>query len=373
MSNSIIPIVSFVVVILFGGWPIANAGDLNHGLVAYWPFDDGADPTADAIGGNDGTLINAPPYVVQDLGGNDIAPVFANQDALDFDGVSQYVEVSSLAPLLDDLGPTFTAAAWVKLDALEGTNFLGRDSCCPLGDLGPDRGWQLGIVGSQRLVCLVTGGPGKRSIIADATATVPIGQYFHAACVFDSSTQRIEIYQDGVKIPQAIFVSVGPFPLKPNVNTGVPLTIGAHAFNDVVGGVGLHLDGRIDEVRIYNRVLSDAEIADLAQGKFTISPASGTYSTTQNFDLNLILKVTGPAVSVVGASATLNGADVTAALVGCIIPGTLVSGGSTFRCPGLSGAVLGTGTHTLAVTLDLSDGTSTSDTVIWEVVGNTEP
>ncbi len=104
-----------------------------------------------------------------------------------------------------------------------------------------------------------------------------------------------------------------------------------------------------------------------------LSPASGTYSTTQNFDLSLILKVSGDPVSVVGASATLNGADVTAALVGCIIPGTLVSGGSTFRCPGLRGAFLGTGTHTLEVTLDLSDGSSVSDTVIWEVVENTEP
>ena len=104
-----------------------------------------------------------------------------------------------------------------------------------------------------------------------------------------------------------------------------------------------------------------------------LSPASGTYSTTQNFDLSLILKVSGDPVSVVGGSATLNGGDVTAALVGCIIPGTLVSGGNTFRCPGLSGAVLGIGTHTLAVTLDLSDGSSASDTVIWEVVGNTEP
>ncbi len=87
----------------------------------------------------------------------------------------------------------------------------------------------------------------------------------------------------------------------------------------------------------------------------------------------LILEVTGPAVSVVGGSATFDGADVASFIASCVIPGTLVSGGSTFRCPGLSGAVLGTGTHTLAVTLDLSDGSSASDTVIWEVVGNTEP
>ena len=84
----------------------------------------------------------------------------------------------------------------------------------------------------------------------------------------------------------------------------------------------------------------------------SLSPASGMYSTTQGFDLTLIVQASG--LTVVGGSATFDGADVTAALVGCIIPGTLVSGGSTFRCPGLSGAVLGTGTHTLDVTLDLA-------------------
>ena len=39
----------------------------------------------------------------------------------------------SQMPSLDDLGLRFTAAAWVKIDVLApgGTNFLGRDSCCP--------------------------------------------------------------------------------------------------------------------------------------------------------------------------------------------------------------------------------------------------
>ena len=57
----------------------------------------------------------------------------------------------------------------------------------------------------------------------------------------------------------------------------------------------------------------------------TISPPSGTYTTTQGFDLTLIVETQG--LSVVGGSAKLNGADVFGALANCFIPGTLIIGG----------------------------------------------
>lgn len=102
-----------------------------------------------------------------------------------------------------------------------------------------------------------------------------------------------------------------------------------------------------------------------------ISPPSGDYVTTQHFDLTLIVEA--PGLSVVGGSATLDGFDVTSDLASCNISGTLVSGGQTLRCPGLTGGSFGTGTHTLSVTLDLSDGSSVSDSVNWEVKENIEP
>jgi N-acetylneuraminic acid mutarotase len=104
---------------------------------------------------------------------------------------------------------------------------------------------------------------------------------------------------------------------------------------------------------------------------FTISPASGVYATTQRFDIILILERVG--VSVAGLSASLDDQDVTAPLASCVLSGTLLAGGQTFRCPDLTGGTLGIGFHTLAVTLDLSDGSSVSDTVTWQVLENSEP
>jgi hypothetical protein len=96
-----------------------------------------------------------------------------------------------------------------------------------------------------------------------------------------------------------------------------------------------------------------------------ISPPSGAYTTTQGFDVALIVRASA---SVAGGSATLDGADVTPQLVACVVPGRLTPQGTTFRCPGLTGGVLGPGTHTFDVRIDLADGGQVSQTVTWEVL-----
>ena len=126
----------------------------------------------------------------------------------------------------------------------------------------------------------------------------------------------------------------------------------------------------VAQFTISTQIYSLDFISQVPGAVLTISPPSGDYVTTQGFDLTLI--VAAPGLSVVGGSATLDGFDVTAALASCIIPGTLVSGGQTLRCPELTGSLLGTGTHILDVTLDLSDDSSVSDSVTWEVKENTE-
>ena len=74
-----------------------------------------------------------------------------------------------------------------------------------------------------------------------------------------------------------------------------------------------------------------------------------------------------------GGTATFDASDVSDGLFGCLVQGTLTSGGQTFRCPGLTGSTLGLGIHSLCVTLDLSDATSVDQCVTLEVLANTEP
>ncbi len=103
----------------------------------------------------------------------------------------------------------------------------------------------------------------------------------------------------------------------------------------------------------------------------SISPPSGKYVTTQKFDLALIVETAG--LSVVGGYAELDNTDVTSVLMKSVKPGTLVTGGMTFRMPDIHTGVLTPGCHMLEVGLDLSNGSRITDSVTWEVRENTEP
>jgi hypothetical protein len=89
-----------------------------------------------------------------------------------------------------------------------------------------------------------------------AATPVNNGQWHHVACVLDSlpapSSTDVKFYLDGQL---------------DTVVSGSPVAINTVALNDVLIGTDIqnrYFDGTIDEVRIYNRALSAAEIAALA-------------------------------------------------------------------------------------------------------------
>jgi hypothetical protein len=69
-------------------------------LIAHWKFDEGSGGTAyDSVGDNDGTLVNGPVWTSGRIGG-----------ALSFDGVDDYVNISSFSMPQD----SFTIQMWIK-------------------------------------------------------------------------------------------------------------------------------------------------------------------------------------------------------------------------------------------------------------------
>ncbi len=122
----------------------------------------------------------------------------------------------------------------------------------------------------------------------------------------------------------------------------------------------------------------------------TIIPDGGGIALSQMFDLVLLVKT--PEVSVTKILLTFDLLPVQAfpsdpmnppsteapafvqKLATCLVPGTVQSRpGQTFRCPGVSGQLLGVGLHVLRASVELSDGRTVRNAANWRVFGNSEP
>jgi glutamine cyclotransferase len=123
-----------------------------------------------------------------------------------------------------------------------------------------------------------------------------------------------------------------------------------------------------------------------------LNPVGGNLVRTQAFDLVLLVKTPDVDVGVVKITFTFDLDEVTAfppdpmtpppegssevvqKLASCLVQGTVQSRpGQTFRCPGLTGQMLGLGLHVLRASVELSDGLTLNDSVIWRVYDNAEP
>jgi hypothetical protein len=196
------------------------------GPTLWWKLDE-TDGTAaaDASGnGNAGTLVNGPVSTAGKVG-----------TALSFNGSNQYASLASVSGLAKGNAP-HTVAAWIRVNALPSY-----------------RAWilQLGNEGSGSHHWLINSSGGTQFGVwsgNQAQPSLPVGQWKHVAITFDGAT--LKSYVDGT-LAQSVAAT---FNLQ-----GVPLTVaqahnGENAFN-----------GTVDDVRVYSRALSAAEVAALAK------------------------------------------------------------------------------------------------------------
>ncbi|MCK4342410.1 MAG: LamG domain-containing protein [Phycisphaerae bacterium] len=210
------------------------AADLNDGLVGYWSFDEGDGETAyDYSGhGNHGTIDGA--AWTTGISGS----------ALNFDGDDDYVEVDSFTLSAPD---PQTQCMWFTLNDLTISRHL----------TSYDARGTFTVLSNATLQVELQGNP--NGIRIRSSDTVATGQW-HFVCLrlygFDVATGRTiddaDFYIDGVVQDKSSY-DIG-------VNTDIRNTLYIGCYQPAWGS---HFDGIIDEVRIYDRVLSHAEILDL--------------------------------------------------------------------------------------------------------------
>jgi len=231
-QNAILNIIDFG---LFDGCHI----EFSNGLVGYWRFDESTGATAADAGPNNrsGTLVNMNP--------NDDWVTGYDGNALDFDGVDDYVVITDYKGILGT--QSRTVAAWIKADE---DRFI-----ISWGDFPIAGGmWQVRIFDNGVNNVLGLGVFGGN---INGTTELADNQWHHVAVTWSNdgtpNVTDAKLYVDGNE--EAISSSKSQ-----TINTQANFDVKLGA---TLGGV-VPFSGLIDDVRIYNRALSAAEIMNLA-------------------------------------------------------------------------------------------------------------
>ncbi|MFH0952995.1 MAG: LamG-like jellyroll fold domain-containing protein, partial [Verrucomicrobiota bacterium] len=231
---------------------VQTAGvDLQRGLVLYYSFDSvKGDVVFDESGNkNDGRVFEAS-VLKQGVRGW----------GLEFDGENDYIEVPA-SKSLDIEGP-LTIAMWVKLRALTSAQGLvTRLNYEPGADIERSYSFYLEGTGWESADAPVWGPSLQLSSSGNGaelyqvlTARRPAyGQWTHVAATWDGSPNAgAKIYLDGVECP--LVTTRQSFSGTRIARCAQALRIGAK------GNGGWFYNGAMDEVRIYNRAISSAEV-----------------------------------------------------------------------------------------------------------------
>ena len=216
----------------------AQTVDLESGLVAYYPFNGNAND--ESGNGNDGEVNGA--TLAEDRNGD-------SGKAYSFDG-DDYIEV----PSSDTLNiKSRTVSGWFKLNEKPTSTLalIAKVHGCTTAELAVE-------VNAQQLYASFEDSynPGNDDSDVSTVNPVSIGEWVHFLHVWNEESFEHKLWINGQQVSSKIVSGK-----KPAWNNSSVLGIGA-----VLGSCGINHEffkGLMDEVRIYNRALSEAEVAAL--------------------------------------------------------------------------------------------------------------
>lgn len=225
---------------------------LNYTLRAWY--------TLDAI--NNNQVVDSAPYHITGsvLGNPSVVAGMVEPNALSFDGVDDYIRVPD-NDVINLRGGSFTLSAWVKTTSQSPLMILEKNGA-------PTPGFKnYGIymnASSFRFFARCDNPSGQ-----DMGSTVPVndGNWHYVVAVRDGITDKRYVYIDGVLSAQATDTQCDDF------SSTAPLYIGARLAS--LPSPGILFNGSMDDVKIYSRALTAAEItAEYQQGLVVVTAPS---------------------------------------------------------------------------------------------------
>jgi hypothetical protein len=220
----------------FAGGPTECTIPPNN-MVAWWPLDESTGPSADIVGGNDGTWNGNPTVVVGEK--------VVNSTNFDGDDSITVLNDSSLEPTSE-----VTVDAWVRSDAPSGQwkHIVAK------GNQGNQHASYALYTGVSQGLFFYVANATDTILSPDATDAVWDGNWHHVAGTYNGT--HVRLFVDGLEIGSGT-------PHTGDIDYGLDmsnnLTIGQYPS----GGVPLYFTGDIDEVEIFDRALDQKEIQDI--------------------------------------------------------------------------------------------------------------
>lgn len=238
-------------------------------LVGYWKLDEttqGSNATDSSGYSNTGTPTGTgggPTY------STDVPyTTFPDSHSASFNGTDQYINCGDSPTGLPTGSAARTIAAWIKATSFADSN--GKT----VAGWGNDSGGELSELAVSTNSKIEFHGNGNDVL---GSTTLQTGQWYHLTATV-TSAGAVKLYVNGVQD------GTGTVSLN---TTEANCKIGRQPNFD-----GQYFNGLIDDVRIYSRVLSATEIADLAHGNHTTATWTGSsstnFETAGNWDINAV-------------------------------------------------------------------------------------
>jgi hypothetical protein len=211
---------------------------VNDGLVGYWKLDDAGSTVTDWSGyGNNGTRSASGATWQSSVPS---AMAFTDSASLALDGSAGYATIA--ASNLPALNGSLTVSFWAYWASVSGTAATGQNMVVLTDGSTFD---QIGLWHDQTLSMWNNGGTNMLS-----ASSTPSSGWHHIAYTFDGTTRKF--YLDGGTPTTSTTATYG----------GTPTTV----YFGTYDGTHELFNGKLDDVRVYNRALSASEIGALAAG-----------------------------------------------------------------------------------------------------------
>ena len=244
-----------------------SAIPFDPNLVACWKLDESGGTVASDSSGNNhtGTLENGASFTSGLI--NNAVRFSGNDDGSD-DRIS--------CGAFNVTGEAITIAAWFKANTFTSDYFDGRIVSKTTGVQDPEHTWMLSTIRSyheedpndqqyKRLRFRLKTGGTTTTLMADS-GNLSTDTWYHGAAVYDGNSMKL--YLDANEVGSVD--KSGPI---------ISTTSGVAIGHNPPGAGDVPWDGLIDDVRIYQRVLSQADLQNLARRLFAYGPNPSDQAT----------------------------------------------------------------------------------------------